>query len=332
MGKTVILSAIINPQADGQWTFHPNGVLVIKDGRIVSIGSVADCSATSGSDAEIVQLDGVIIPGFVDVHCHWVQHAVRGAYSGDLLHWLQNNIWPEEARYADETVARERAREFYRDMLRAGTVMGMSYSSVHRQATEIALDEMRGDWVVGNVLMAVNAPDALTQCSVHQESALREFARLKPQERYAVTPRFAHNMRDDDLAAAARVAREGDFLVQTHLAESQSEIAWVKELFPDAANYTNVYDRAGLLGTKSILGHCIEMSDAEWACLASRGSWVAHCPTSNEALGNTRMPLENCRNIVSPMHLHRISALGPAIACCMSFKDSWRCTTQLVYR
>ena len=112
MGKTVILSAIINPQADGQWTFHPNGVLVIKDGRIVSIGSVADCSATSGSDAEIVQLDGVIIPGFVDVHCHWVQHAVRGAYSGDLLHWLQNNIWPEEARYADETVAWERAREF----------------------------------------------------------------------------------------------------------------------------------------------------------------------------------------------------------------------------
>ncbi|MBU2774829.1 amidohydrolase family protein [Acidithiobacillus ferrooxidans] len=312
MNKKLFLASILTPEEDGQWTFYRQGALLIEDGRIVNVGDATESHAARSMGDEVIQLDGVIIPGFVDLHCHWVQHAVRGAYGGDLLHWLQNDIWPEESRYVDATFARERARAFYQDLLRAGTVMGMSYSSVHRTATEIAVEEMLGDWTVGNVLMAVNAPDALTRCSMHQESALRDFASLQASGQYAVTPRFAPNMLAEDLAIAGRVAQEGNYLVQTHLAESRSEIAWVKELFPEAANYTDVYDHAGLLGPKSILGHCIEMSDAEWACLARRGSWVAHCPTSNEALGNARMPLEKLREFGVPYALASDIGGGPS--------------------
>ena len=313
MSNRVISSAILNPEPDARWTFYPSGALVVEDGRIIGVGDAAIVKAEYPDPVvDVIHLDGVIVPGFVDLHCHWVQHAMRGAFGGDLLHWLQNDIWPEEAQYANEDLARLRAREFYDDMLRAGTVMGMSFSSVHDRATEIAFEEMRGDWIIGNVLMAVNAPAALTSCSMHRESALRTYSSLRSQEQYAVTPRFAPNMRAQDLSVAGRVAQDGNYFVQTHLAESRSEVAWVKELFPEAENYTDVYDRAGLLGPKTILGHCIEMSDAEWACLSDRGSWVAHCPTSNEALGNARMRLEKLREFHVPFALASDVGAGPS--------------------
>ncbi|MFG3756776.1 amidohydrolase family protein, partial [Klebsiella pneumoniae] len=74
--------------------------------------------------------------------------------------------------------------------------------------------------------------------------------------------------------------------MQTHLGENLAEIALVKELFPSAKTYTDVYDRYGLLGPRSIFGHCIYLEDSEVAALAGSGSIAAFCPTSNLFLGS----------------------------------------------
>jgi guanine deaminase len=237
---------------------------------------------------------------------------VQGVYSGELLQWLQEHIWPEEGRFVDEELARDRARAFYSDMLHAGTVMGLSFSSVHLGATKIALAEMRGDWIVGNALMAVNAPTYLTTFSGHGKDDLRSFAEEVDTIHYAITPRFAPNLLAEDLRVAGDVARAHSLLVQTHLAESKAELRWVKELFPEADNYTDVYDRAGLLGPRSILAHCIEMGENEFACLAERGAWIAHCPSSNEALDNARMPLETLRRLRISWALASDIGAGPS--------------------
>jgi guanine deaminase len=57
-------------------------------------------------------------------------------------------------------------------------------------------------------------------------------------------------------------------------------------LFPGAKDYTDVYDRFGLLGPKSLFGHCIHLSDREVARLAQTQSVAVHCPTSNLFLGS----------------------------------------------
>lgn len=312
MDKKIFLGSILTPQDNGSWRYLRTGALVIDGNRISSLVSARELSVSTVANYEIIQLDGVIMPGFVDVHCHWVQNSVRGVFNGDLLCWLRRDIWPEESRFENAALARRRARQFYRDMLRSGTVMGMSYSSVHRLATEIAITEMVGDWVVGNVLMSVNAPNELIKYSIHDEDELKRFASMLNKSKYAITPRFAPNMRVEDLSIAGRVAQEGNYFVQTHLAESRSEVDWVRKLFPHSANYTDVYDNAGLLGPRSILGHCVEMSNSEWACLAERGCWVAHCPTSNEALGNARMRLEKLREFGVPYALATDIGAGPS--------------------
>jgi len=65
--------------------------------------------------------------------------------------------------------------------------------------------------------------------------------------------------------------------------------------YPDEPDYTSVYDRAGLVGPRTLLGHVIHVSDAELQLIAARGAIAVHCPTSNLALGSGRMPLARLR-------------------------------------
>ncbi len=89
------------------------------------------------------------------------------------------------------------------------------------------------------------------------------------------------------LDAAGALAREfPDCYVQTHANENKAEIARVAALFPEAQSYIDVYARAGLLGPRSVIGHCIHLQDSEVAALAESRSVAAFCPTSNLFLGS----------------------------------------------
>ena len=99
--------------------------------------------------------------------------------------------------------------------------------------------------------------------------------------RYAVTPRFAVSCTPEMLRRSADLAHETGTYWQTHIAEDRAEIDEVARLFPDALDYTDVYDRAGGLGPHTLLAHAIHLSDREVARLAEAGVNVAHCPASN---------------------------------------------------
>ena len=89
------------------------------------------------------------------------------------------------------------------------------------------------------------------------------------------------------LEAAGALAREfPEAYIQTHLDENDAEIELVARLFPGARNYLDVYDRAGLLGPRSVFGHCIHLKEAEVGALAATRSVAAFCPTSNLFLGS----------------------------------------------
>jgi guanine deaminase len=74
--------------------------------------------------------------------------------------------------------------------------------------------------------------------------------------------------------------------MQTHVAENRAEVAWVRELFPQARSYLDVYARAGLLHERSVLAHGIWLDDADRAALRDSGAQIAHSPSSNLFLGS----------------------------------------------
>lgn len=106
-----------------------------------------------------------------------------------------------------------------------------------------------------------------------------------------VTPRFAPSLHFDSLCRLGKLAQERNLRVQTHISENLGEVAWVKELFPQCANYTDVYEQSGLLGPRTILAHGIHLDDTELETIRNRGSKISHCPSSNSALGSGFCPV-----------------------------------------
>jgi guanine deaminase len=112
---------------------------------------------------------------------------------------------------------------------------------------------------------------------------------------YAVTPRFAVSCTAAMLRQSADLARSTGTLWQTHVSEDAREIDAVKELFPDALDYVDVYERAGGLGPRAVLAHAIHLSDRELDRLVATGTHVSHCPASNLFIGAGVMPLAHYR-------------------------------------
>ena len=94
------------------------------------------------------------------------------------------------------------------------------------------------------------------------------------------------------LDACAAVLKDVDGAWFTsHVNENPAEVAEVERLFADAEHYVDTYDKHGLLGERAVLAHNVHATDAELGVLAARGTAVAHCPTSNSALGSGLFPL-----------------------------------------
>ena len=80
-------------------------------------------------------------------------------------------------------------------------------------------------------------------------------------------------------------------LLTSHVNENPSEIAFVAELFPGARDYVDTYERAGLLGDRSVLAHDVHVSDDELRRLAAARTSIAHCPSSNAFLASGIFPM-----------------------------------------
>src|SRR5690606_3734687 len=96
-------------------------------------------------------------------------------------------------------------------------------------------------------------------------------------------------------AARALAAEHPECYLQTHLSENDAEISYAMDLYPGSPDYTGIYEDYGLLGPKTLLGHCIHLSHRETAVLAETGAVAVFCPTSNLFLGSGLFDRERLR-------------------------------------
>jgi guanine deaminase len=191
------------------------------------------------------------------------------------------------------------------------------YCTVHPESVEafFAESERRNArMIAGKMVMDRNAPAALTDSAergYRESKALLQAWHRRGRQLYAVSPRFAVTSSEAQLEAAGALLREHpDAYLQTHLAENDEEIATVRQLFPRARSYTDVYDRCGLLGPRSIFGHCLHLGDEELRRLSDTRSVAAFCPTSNLFIGSGLFDLARLRDPARPVRISLATDVG----------------------
>ena len=268
------------------------GYLVCEDGKVAGFFDalpekyaaipVQDCG------------DKLIIPGMSDLHLHASQYSYCGtAMDLELLEWLQNYTYPEEARYADLAHAKAYYEIFTRDLLHTATTRAAIFATIHPEGTlELMrqLDEAGLGAYVGKLNMDRNCPDFYSELTPENGAAETrrwldmckeaDFERVFP----ILTPRFTPSVTDAYMEKLGEISRERGVAMQSHLSENLSEIEWVKALCPDAKNYADTYARYGLFGgqCKTIMAHCIYCPEEEDVLMKQNHVFIAHCPTSNE--------------------------------------------------
>lgn len=299
--------------------YEPDAIVAMKDGRITHFGpasAVRDALAP-GTAIEELGKDTLTMAGFVDCHVHYPQTEIIGAYGGQLLDWLDRHTYVAEQRFADEAHARDVARVFLDECLRAGTTTAAVYCTVHPHSVDAffeASEALGTRMIAGKVLMDRNAPAALTdtaQTGYDESKALIAKWHGKGRQLYAVTPRFAPTSTPEQMAMTGALWQEhpGTYL-QSHVAETRDEAAWVKSLYPERKGYLDVYDHYGQLGERAIYGHGIWLAEDELGRCHDTGTAIAHCPTSNLFLGSGCFDLFNAKKAGRPVKTGLATDLG----------------------
>ena len=269
--------------------FRPDHWLLIENGRI----SAAQAQAPDASWTREDHAGKLILPGFIDSHVHMPQLDVIASYGTELLDWLNTYTFPAETRYADPEHSRAGAELFVDALLAHGTTAAVAFPTVHKTSVDALFGaaQTRGmRLIAGKVLQDRHSPDGLRDDVAQAErDCIDLIDRWHGNERlaYAVTVRFAPTSTPEQLAMAGALCRaDASLYMQTHVAENRAEVAWARELFPEARSYLDVYARAGLLHRRSVLAHGIWIDAADRAALRDSGAQIAHSPSSNLFLGS----------------------------------------------
>jgi guanine deaminase len=298
----VLRARLLTPRDAGGTLHEPDAVVAVDAaGRVSIVGPSAAHPDVAASAVDV--RPWVVLPGLVDLHAHLPQLPNAGVGFGmDLLAWLHRYIFPLERRFDDAEAAEALAPAVFRAFASVGTTTGLFYGAVFAPSLDAAFRAAESHGIraiIGKVMMDRVTYDESIDPTTILSRSLRESADLCARWhladggrlRYAFTPRFAVSCTADMLRESAALARSTGAYWQTHVAEDRGEIAEVLRLFPEAADYVDVYDRAGGLGERTVLAHAIHLSDRELARLVETGTRVAHCPASNLFLASGVMPL-----------------------------------------
>lgn len=316
-----LLSFLEDPAQAGERDSHlyiEDGLLVLGAGRILQVGEAAALLPDLPSGLQVDHYpDDLILPGLIDPHIHFSQTQVIASYGAQLLDWLERYAFVEEQKFGDPVHAGRVASFFLEELLRNGTTTAAVYCSVHPESVEafFAESERRNTrMIAGKVLMDRGAPEGLldtAQTGYDQSKALIARWQGRGRQHYAVTPRFAVTSSEAQLQAASALVKEyPEVFLQTHLSENAREIETVRRLFPQAASYTDVYDRYGLLGLRALFGHCLHLESQERRRLSETGSVAVFCPTSNLFIGSGLFDLAAARDPAFPLRTALATDVG----------------------
>lgn len=246
-----------------------------------------------------------LLPGFIDLHVHSPQWAQDGAALDEPLErWLGKYTFPTESRFEDGQYSTKVHSHLVDSLLARGTTTVLYFDTIYRgSAVDLAqiCAEKGQRAFVGKVVM--DDPEANPEYYRETtDEAVAETERFivetldidAPQGVYPViTPRFIPSCTDKGLEALGDLASRYRCFTQTHCSEGDWEHTTVRERF--GKSDTKTLNDFGLLTDKTVMHHCVYLSESDADLFAQKGAAVAHCPYSNAYFASAVCPVRRYR-------------------------------------
>lgn len=298
---TLILPEWIAPVTPGETVLTGHGVVIAGD-RIAAV-LPRDQALVRYPEAQRVEQPGhVLVPGFINAHSHAAMALMRG--SGDdlpLRQWLEDCIWPAEARVAGHDFVADGSLLAAYEMLMGGvTTFNDMYFFPDATAVSARTLGMRaalGLIVIGFPTAWATTPDDYLAKGL----ALRDRLSDDPMLSFCLAPHAPYTVDDAALRHVAVLADELELPVHIHVHETASEIS--DSLRQHGLRPLERLDRLGLLTPHLIAVHAVHLDATDIARLAGSAATVAHCPHSNLKLASGIAPIAQLLDAGVPVAL-----------------------------
>ncbi len=275
-------------------TVLKNHAVVVDRGKIIDLLPAAEARDRYPAREQRTLDQHLLIPGLINLHSHAAMSLMRGiADDLPLMRWLQEHIWPTEARHMSAQFVLDGSRLACAEMLRSGiTCFNDMY--FYPGATAQAAVEFGMRACIGITALEFPTPYAHdTDDYLRQGLATRDQWHAHENLHFALAPHAPYTVSDDSFRRIATLAEQLNLPIHCHLHETRQEIR--DSLAQYGERPIERLQRLGLLDPRLIAVHTVHMSEGDIERLAHAGSHVAHCPVSNLKLGSGLAP-------ITPMH------------------------------
>jgi guanine deaminase len=300
-----------------------DGLIVIENGIITAFGpyDVTRAALPPGSTVTRLGSDSLIMPGFIDTHvCYPHTQTIGVAETAGSS--PKDAVWQVEQQFANERHARDVAAVFLRELLRAGTTTAAVSCAVFPTSVDVFFEEshrLNTRMVAGKVLMDRNVPSAVRDSAQRGYDESRELSQRwheHGRQLYCIT---AHSIATStpaqlDAAKTLRHEQRGTYF-QSNVAETQAEGASVRQMHPDCRSALDVYDRNGLLGPRTVLGHGVWFEENDFYRCHDTGTAIAHCPSADLFLGSGVFSIHSAKRSYRPVRCGFGTDLGAGTSC-----------------
>jgi 5-methylthioadenosine/S-adenosylhomocysteine deaminase len=261
----------------------PAGAIGIKDSRIAYLGARCPEGWTA---REVIDGRGfLVLPGLINTHTHSAMTLFRGlADDLPLKDWLEQHIFPAEARFINPDTVYWGSLLACAEMIRSGTTtLADGYFCLEGSVRAVNQSGLRAVLAPGVIdFPAPGVPDPADNIRVARDF-IEAWEGLSPRIRFGLFPHSPYTCSSKTLEKARDLALEKAIPFFIHLAETREEIALVQR----QTGLTPVRHLSGLgcLETAFIGVHANYLDPEEMDLLAEAGARVSHCPESNMKLG-----------------------------------------------
>jgi 5-methylthioadenosine/S-adenosylhomocysteine deaminase len=268
-----------------------HGVIAIRDGRIIDVGSDGDISKRYTSDKILGGNNRVAFPGLINTHTHAAMVYFRGlADDLPLQEWLEKYIWPNEMKWLTAEFVDDAIELACLEMLKAGVTtyadMYLFQGVAGKKLEKIGMRAVLGTGIVDFPWKGyAEGPDDYLRKAEEHIKEWKGHALITP----CIAPHAIFTCSPDNYRRAKEMAERYDVLLHTHLAETQFEVSQCVERY--GRRPVEHLDAIGFLSERVFAAHCVWLTDEEIEILAKRGVGVSHCIESNLKLASGFAPV-----------------------------------------